>query len=139
VRAGSDVAGAARPGVLRAALWAGAILSLLILLQAVLAGRGQFVDRDFIALHGHTGNVVVVVAVVQFGLTLLAGLRGRLRVGLLAMTGLLAGLIVLQTGLGYMGRTLMEAAAWHIANGVLIFGLSVSNISMVLRVLRGGA
>ncbi len=43
----------------------------------------------------------------------------------IAASAVLALLLTTQIGLGYAGRTSLNAAAWHIPNGVLSFGIAV--------------
>jgi hypothetical protein len=91
------------------------------LLQAILAGRGWFLDGDIIRVHGHVGNVT-------FLLTVALALLGRAAtrsIRAVAPLVLLVILTTIQIGLGYAGRDNAELAAWHVPNGVLIFGLSV--------------
>jgi len=42
-------------------------------------------------------------------------------------------LVSIQIGMGYAGRTSLGAAAWHIPNGVAIFGLAVYNVTLFRR------
>jgi len=41
--------------------------------------------------------------------------------------------VVVRIGLGYSVRDSSEAGAWHVPNGVLIFGLSVFLLSLLPR------
>ena len=96
------------------------LLALLILVQAMLAGRALFGTWS-ITVHGVTGNVTFTVALAVGALAFL-GRAGRTAV-LLAL--ILAAVLTLQIGLGYLGRETAEAAAWHVPLGVLSFGLAV--------------
>src|SRR3546814_11575297 len=49
---------------------------------------------------------------------------------------LLAVVLTTQIGLGYAGRNSAEAAAWHIPNGVLAFGLAVHQLGLTGRLRR---
>lgn len=95
-------------------------MALLILVQAMLAGRALFGTWS-ITIHGVTGNVTFTVALAVGALAFL-GRAGRTAV-LLAI--ILAAVLTLQIGLGYLGRETAEAAAWHVPLGVLAFGLAV--------------
>ena len=110
-----------------------AITTALVLVQAILAGRGWFIDHEFIDIHGVVANVVVLAAIAQAVIAVLARRRrqaGRTLVGLSLATLVL---VVVQLGLGYAGRDSGTAAALHVPNGVLIFGLAVAT-----TVLTGG-
>lgn len=106
------------------------LLPALVLVQALIAGRS---DRLFgswsIVAHGALGNVVLVVALMGLILAILAR-QGR---AVIVGTAVLLVLITAQIGLGYAGRRSAEAAAWHIPNGVAIFGLAVYNITLGRR------
>jgi hypothetical protein len=91
-----------------------------VLVNAFIAGRALIGDWD-ILVHGIIGNGVFVLAVIA--LVLAVVLRAG-RVTIVA-AALLAGLVFAQVGLGYSGRNSPDAMAWHIPNGVLIFGLAV--------------
>ena len=125
-----------RPGVLRALHVLASLLTLLVLNQAVLAGRGQFVNRAVLAVHGVLGSLIFVLVVAQLVLALMAGIRGGRRWPILGINLLLLLLVPLQLGLGYAGTTSGEAAAWHLPTGVLIFGLLVTNLWMVREARR---
>ena len=101
---------------------AATLTAFLVFLQAALAGRFLFVDADAVNLHEMVGSAISGVVFAQVALAFLAPLsnKGLVRV----TTGLLATLVVAQTGLGYIGRDEANAAAVHVPLGVLIFGLS---------------
>jgi predicted permease len=103
--------------------WVAAILALAILVQALLAGQGWFIDPGLLRVHGWVGNATFVVAVVLTGLALATRrLRTSLDLGLVVVTLVL---VIAQIGLGYAGRESTGAASWHVPNGVLVFGSSV--------------
>lgn len=135
-RSGTGTA-VARPGALRAYRIIAHIIPLLVLVQAVLAGRLLWAGADVRGLHGQIGNLVFLLAVAQVVLALLAGLAGRERRALIGASVVLVLLLVLQLGLGYAGRDGGEPAAWHIPLGVLIFGLTAASVSLALRAGRG--
>ena len=92
----------------------------LVLVQAFIAGRHIFGPWG-IAVHGVVGNVTFAAGVALAGLA--AYLRSsRVTVALSVLLGLS---LTAQVGLGYAGRSSFDAAAWHIPNGVLAFGLAV--------------
>ncbi len=105
--------------------------ALLIMTQALFAGRGLFIDPDDIAVHAAIGNGTFVVALIQVALVLVAGFRGR-RLAIAAGTALsLLALVIVQMALGYTGRDHPNAAAWHVPMGVLIFGIAVFSASFL--------
>jgi hypothetical protein len=135
---------AARPGALRALAGCAALMALLILIQAALAGRflaysGEARAADLQRLHGYLGNAVFLLALVQVGLVVWAGIVGRARGTLLGTTVLVLVLVTAQIGLGYAGRENAFPASLHLPNGVLLFGLSMATISLALRARRGRA
>jgi hypothetical protein len=91
-----------------------------VLVNAFIAGRSLIGDWD-ILVHGIIGNGVFVFAVLALVLAVVLH-AGRTTV---AAAALLAVLVFAQVGLGYSGRNSPDAVAWHIPNGVLIFGLAV--------------
>ena len=116
----------------RAARWAAAVTTVLVLVQAVLAGRGWFVDVGLIEVHGWVGNATFLAVVGQVVLACAARNRwaaGRAELGLSA---LLLVLVVAQIGLGYGGRESSAAASWHVPNGVLIFGVTAAILALAL-------
>ena len=57
-----------------------------------------------------------------------------------AAIGVAAALVLLMTaqiGLGYTGRDGGEPAAWHVPNGVAIFGLAVYQLSQARALAKG--
>jgi hypothetical protein len=126
----------ARPGLFRAFSIVAHLVALLVLVQAVLAGRGQFVDDDFMTMHEMNGSLVWLLALAQPILLFLADIGGPLKRALLGASILMFVLMTAQIGLGYAGRENGEPAALHLPNGVLIFGLSVANISFIARFRR---
>jgi hypothetical protein len=114
------------------------LMVALVLVQAFLAGRGWFVDPDYIDVHEVVANLVLLLALALVGLAIALGAPATWRIALIAPNVVLVVLVVAQIGLGYGGRESSEAAAWHIPNGVLIFGLSVFILSLLPR-LRAAA
>jgi hypothetical protein len=130
---------ATRPSLLQALRFVARLLLLVILVQAFFAGRGLFLDHDLIDVHGALGNVTLLLVIVQAALVLFTGLRGSTRIQLIASSLLLVVLVIVQLALGYSGRDSSQAAAWHIPNGVLIFGLSVRVNNLIDRSRRESA
>ena len=122
-----------RPGLVTPYKVLAALTAALLLVQALLAGRGWFLDTDLIRIHGYVGNAVFLAVVLQAGLAVALGARGSLRTQLLVVAGAIVVLSVAQIGLGYGGRESGEAAAWHIPNGVLIFGLTAYHLALLPR------
>jgi hypothetical protein len=108
-----------RPMVLLA--W---VIPLGVLVQAVLAGQGWFVDPGLFALHGGIGHgVLLVSALVATFAWLLPTSRSIAVLASLTALGLIG-----QTGLGYAGRRaeLAAASAAHVPLGVALLGLAVA-------------
>lgn len=102
----------------------------LVLLQAVLAGRGWFIDYDLIEIHGFVGNATFIAAILLVIGAWLGRQRGSLGTAELALSGALLVLTVAQIGLGYGGRDSQTAASLHIPNGILVTGLSAALITL---------
>lgn len=124
---------ATRPRVVLALRIIGPLITLAILIQALFAGRGLFIDRDNIDIHGGIGNLTVLLVVAQFVLVLFAGFRGRARSAMIGATLLLLILVIVQYVLGLSSEDSTNAAAWHIPNGVLVFGISIGVTSLLAR------
>ncbi len=114
-----------RPNLVPIFRWLTILTAGLVLIQALFAGRGLWLNRTFIDYHEMLANVLFIVVVVQLVLAFAIGIPGRLGKRLLGLNAALVLLTLVQTGLGYSGRTELEARAWHIPLGVLIFGLAV--------------
>ena len=130
---GSATSAVDKPNLVSPYWWLTLLTTLLVLLQAVLAGQGWFGDRDFIDVHEIVGNVFFLAVVMQLFLTLILKIRGPIGKQLLILNGMLLILTVVQIGLGYAGRETAQAAAWHIPNGLLLFGVAGTIHSMVGR------
>jgi len=123
-----------RPNLVTPLKWLAALTTVLVLIQAFLAGRGWYVDFDLIETHGIIGNITFLAAIGLLLLTWLIGIPGSLGKRLLGLTAVLAFLVGVQTGLGYEGRDSAQAASWHIPNGVLVFGLTIAVLSLVYQI-----
>lgn len=107
-----------------------ALIAALVLVMAAIAGRSIFGPWD-IEVHGWIGNAVFVLVVVN----LAVAIARRATTSELTIAALLGALTFAQVGLGYVGRDEIEAAAWHIPNGVLLMALSTYQLAMLQ--LRG--
>lgn len=101
-------------------------VAVLVLLQAVLAGRALFGTWS-ITVHGVVGNVTFAVSL----LVVAAALAAKVSRHALGVAIVLLVLVTVQVGLGYAGRESREAAAWHIPNGVATFGLAVYQVALL--------
>lgn len=101
-----------------------AVVALLVLAQAVLAGRALFGSWS-ITVHGVIGNATFALAT---ALVVVAAV-GRAGRHALVVAMALAIVLTAQVGLGYAGRASAEAAAWHVPNGVLAFGLAAHQLT----------
>lgn len=107
-----------KPTITRAHLATSAVLLLLVLIQAAIAGQELFPYGDF-SLHGYLGNASFTLGFVA---AVLAAF-GRFPGFLLGLSGVTLLCLFAQTGLGYVGREEAFAASLHIPLGVTIFGL----------------
>lgn len=96
-----------------------AVIAVGILVMATIAGRSIFGPWD-IEVHGYVGNGLFVLAVANLALAIYR----RPGTAELTVAALIGMLTFAQVGLGYVGREQLEAAAWHIPNGVLLMALS---------------
>ncbi len=107
------------------------VMPVLVLAQAALAGQHLF-EGSSISVHGILGNMSFALTVVGVALALLRRCEAVVffvAVALLAMA-------FAQVGLGYVGRETLSAAAWHIPNGVAIFGLTTYQLALVTKTYR---
>lgn len=104
--------------------WLSAATALLVIVQASLIGQYLFLGHgDMLGLHGWLGSGSFVLAILLTAAAFMAVRQGELPRSVL-LTGLVVtALMVVQLGLGYMGRKLGLAAAIHIPNGVFIASL----------------
>jgi hypothetical protein len=102
------------------------LMAALVLVLAVMASRSVKLFGTWeIELHGYVGNSLFILALVNGGLALNRR-RGEL-IALIIGMGVFA-----QIGLGYVGRDSLEAAAWHVPNGVLLMGLTTYQFATAL-------
>lgn len=123
------IATPARTGLLLTYRLLAGLTVVLLLVMATIAGQStrMFGTWD-IEVHGILGNVVFTIAVVMVVLAFLTQTRGVVVGHAVAF----AALCFAQVGLGYVGRDTLEAAAWHIPNGVLLMGIAVAHLSLIL-------
>lgn len=120
--------------LLRAHRTLAAVIAALILVMAAIAGRALFGPWD-IEVHGFVGNGVFVLAVANFALAIYRR-PGNAQLTVAALVGMLT---FAQVGLGYVGRDELEAAAWHIPNGVLLMALSTYQWATLQARVAGSA
>ena len=102
--------------------WLALLITILILAQAVLAGRFIFVDHDAVDIHQAVANALSVLVIAHLVLVLVTRTKWSQRVPVL--TALLTILVIVQTGLGYAGRGSADVLAIHLPVGVLTFGVA---------------
>ena len=105
-----------------------------ILLQAVLAGQGWFVEPSLISTHGGIGHGVLGLTVIATALAW--WLRPNWTVVSLTTASLLG--LIAQTGLGYTGRRggVGLASSIHIPLGTLLFATTLV-VAVLLLLERG--
>lgn len=112
-----------------------AVTAALVLLQAVLAAQGFWRASEFpnlLNVHGIVGNLLFLLVIAQAAIALYGTTRGGIGRNVAILNLVILGLVVLQIGLGYTGRSSATAVSWHVPNGVLLFGLAVLNATLVL-------
>ena len=108
------------------------VFTLLVLVQAVLAGQFLNGEGQLVTVHRRIGETLPVVALVLVILALSA--RRRVSPGaLLVPSVVLMLLTVAQTGLGFVGRDTLGARSLHIPVGVALFGLGIYCLGAVKR------
>lgn len=97
---------------------------VLIVAQAAMIGQTLFGSSALVALHGSTGNLTFLLAVVALALAW----RARRSGATLLLTFATVLLLFAQTGLGYLGhRTgIALASSVHVTLGVLVMGVSAA-------------
>lgn len=109
-----------------------AVLVLLVLVQAAMAGR-WVAGMDDIALHGYVGNASFTVGLVGAVLAAVA----RVPRWQLALAAVVLAALFAQTGLGYVGRESDAAVSLHVPLGVAIFGLATVQLAAAVPLVRG--
>lgn len=108
---------------------AAAVLAVLVLVQAVLAG--QFLTGEGgRGMHRLIGEALglIALALAAAGYRLRAVDRDRWRLGLALIV-----MVIAQTGLGFVGRESSTAAALHVPLGVAMFGVALVAVLPRLR------
>lgn len=124
----TDVTTAPRAGLATAHRALACVMPVLVLVQAAIAGQHLF-EGASISLHGILGNITFALTIVGIVLALVRRCDGVV----FAVAVALLALAFAQVGLGYVGRETLSAAAWHIPNGVAIFGLTTYQLALVTR------
>lgn len=102
------------------------LMPVLVLVQAAIAGQHLF-EGASISVHGILGNVTFALTIAGVALALARRCDGVV----FAVAVALLALAFAQVGLGYVGRETTAAAAWHIPNGVAIFGLATYQLALL--------
>lgn len=112
------------------------LVAVLVLVQAWMAGSSErlFGSLDIVT-HGIVGNISYLLAIGALVLTIVA----RADKSAIGVAAAIVVLMTIQIGLGYTGRSSNDAAAWHIPNGVAIFGLAVYQVSQARSLSRDTA
>jgi hypothetical protein len=116
--------------LVRAYPWLTVLTGVFVMLQAILAGRGWFIDYDLIELHGFVGNVTFLLVIALLVAAWMGKQAGVLTSTEVILSAVLLLLVAAQFGLGYGGRDSRDAASLHIPNGVLITGLNSALIAL---------
>lgn len=112
-------------GLLTGLRWIATVITIGIVVQAVLASQGFYESRPgLITGHGHLGNTLFPLAVIQTAVAFTATARKLVGRRVVVLAALVTLLVLTQIGLGYTGRTEATAMAWHLPNGVLLMGVS---------------
>jgi hypothetical protein len=106
---------------------------VLMVVQAFLAGRGLFFDRDLIEIHGYVGEFTFLIGVAIVISAWLGRQSGRYGQTELILAGTNMILIVAQVALGYSTRDNLAVVAWHLANAILVSGTIAALIALSLR------
>jgi hypothetical protein len=117
-------------GLVRSYPWLAVLTGSAVLLQAILAGRGWFLDYDLMEVHGFIGNLTFLLAVLLVVGAWLGRQAGVMTNTELILSVALLGLFVAQIGLGYGGRDSATAASLHVPNGILVTGLTAGLIAI---------
>jgi hypothetical protein len=126
-----------RPGLVSILKWTAGIFALLMLLQAFLGSRGFFLDSDLLDVHQTVGMITVLVALIQIAVAIVVVGPSRATRPIVIISAAIFILAVVQLMLGFSAKDGNGgSAAWHILNGVFIFGLAVGNNSMIFRLPR---
>ncbi len=118
-----------RSGLLTAYRWTAGVSAALVVAMAYLAGHSsRLFGTGDIEVHGYLGELLFAGAVAMVVLSFVT----RRRAVVVGHAVAFAALCFAQVGLGFVGRDTLEAAAWHIPNGVLIMGVAVAHVYLLL-------
>jgi hypothetical protein len=100
-------------------------IAVLLPIQALM-GSDAFMknNEDARNMHEMMGNVFFLLSAALLVLGFFAMRNGSLGTTGVALRVVLVLLVVAQLGLGYSGRDDVDLKIWHIANGVLLMGVS---------------
>ena len=101
-----------------------ALLAGLVLLQSVLAGQFLYTSTGMRSAHRMVGEGLGVIGAALVAAAGMAWRGDRSRGRLLATAVWMLIVLVVQTGLGFVGRDTPDAAALHVPLGVAAFGLA---------------
>jgi heme/copper-type cytochrome/quinol oxidase subunit 4 len=125
-----------RRGVISAYVWLAGLTAVAIVLQALLAGE-WLAGQNAIRVHEALGVGLFVLSLVLLVLAFATRVRGRDRRTLLTLSILLAVLMVVQVVLGLAGFDhANQARAFHLPNGLLLFGVSGAGAAFARRLSR---
>ncbi|HEV7128627.1 MAG TPA: DUF6220 domain-containing protein [Ktedonobacterales bacterium] len=98
------------------------IILAAVVVQVFLAGLGLFVSANLFAVHAMFGTLLGLVMLLGLGLAFAA----RLPRGMIGLTALLPGLVILQIVFIEVGRTsLHPVQALHVVNALAIFWVTI--------------
>ena len=114
------------PATLWATLrWLSVSVTLGIFIMAMVIGQGVWGgERGLVTGHGHLGNALFVLAIIQLVITIVLYQRKAIAPLLMVLSFTVLVLLFAQAGLGYSGRANSELISWHVPLGVLIMGVS---------------
>jgi hypothetical protein len=112
--------------------WVAVLTALLVLVQAILAGRGWYRDRDLFDVHARIGDILVLVVAALFVIGLVGRRRATVTNAQIGLASVLLVLVIAQLALGYSAGDSRTAGSLHVPNGVLIFGLLSALVALVL-------
>jgi hypothetical protein len=115
-------------GLVRAYPWLAVLTGVVILIQALMAGRFLYGLSDLVEEHGWVGNVTFLLVIALVVAAWLGRPTGRTTNTELALSVALLVLVAAQFGLGYSDSR--NASALHVANGVLVTGITATLIGI---------
>ena len=108
--------------------WIALLTGVVILIQAFMAGRFLYALDDLLETHGLVGNLTFILAILLVVGAWLGRQAGAMTSAELILSIALLVLVAAQLGLGYSDSR--SASALHIANGVLVTGLTMTLTGM---------